>query len=107
MAAIFYLSGQPATEELAWWEVGIRKLGHFGGYATLALLWAWALAPWLGRRALPAAFAVSVLYAASDEFHQSTVDTRHGTLLDVLIDALGALAGALVATWLRHKAAEA
>jgi len=99
MAAIFYLSGQPATEELARWEVAIRKLGHFGGYATLALLWAWALAPRLGRRALAAAFAITVIYAASDEYHQSTVDTRHGTALDVLLDTLGALAGVAFARW--------
>ena len=99
MAAIFYLSAQPAGPELAWWEVAVRKLGHVGGYAVLTLLWAWALAPRLGRRTLPAAVAISVLYAASDEFHQSLVESRHGTPRDVLIDALGAVAAALWARW--------
>jgi VanZ family protein len=104
MAAIFYLSAQPAGEELAWWEIAVRKLGHFGGYTALALLWAWALSPRLGRRTLPAALAISVVYALSDEIHQSTVDSRHGTPQDVLIDALGALAGiGLAYWWVRRK----
>jgi VanZ family protein len=107
MGAIFYLSAQPAGAELAWWEVAIRKLGHFGGYAALTLLWSWALSPRLGRRAIPVALGISILYAVGDEYHQSLVDGRHGTPRDVAIDALGGVGGAVVATWLRHKSAEA
>ena len=98
MAAIFYLSGQTGGEELAWWEVVLRKLGHFGGYAALALLWSWALAPAV-RRPLPWALAIAVLYAISDEYHQTFVEGRHGTALDLSIDAVGAFAGALFARW--------
>ena len=108
MAAIFYLSGQPGGEELAWWEVALRKLGHFGGYALLCLLWAWALVPALGRSAIPAAVAISILYAASDEFHQTFVDERSGTPADVALDALGALTAAAVLRWhLRRRQREA
>ena len=99
MAAIFYLSAQPAGAEFAWWEVAIRKLGHFGGYAALTLLWSWALSPVLGRRAIPLAVLISILYAAGDEYHQSTVESRHGTGRDVLLDALGAIAAAVVLRW--------
>src|SRR5262245_60493089 len=99
MAVIFYLSAQPAGPDLAWWEVAIRKLGHLGGYAALTLLWSWALSPRLGRRAIPLAVLISILYAASDEYHQSLVESRHGTPHDVLIDALGAIIAAVVLRW--------
>jgi VanZ family protein len=99
MGAIFYFSAQPAGADLAWWEVAIRKLGHFGGYALLTLLWSWALSPALGRRAIPIAAAIAVLYAASDEYHQSLVDGRHGTIRDVAIDALGAVSAAFALRW--------
>jgi VanZ family protein len=45
------------------------------------------------------ALLMAVLFAASDEFHQSFVEGRTSTLRDVLIDALGstlALLGAVV-----------
>jgi len=99
MAAIFYMSAQPAGADLAWWEVTVRKLGHFGAYAMLTLLWSWALSPRLGRRAIPLAALISLLYAVSDEFHQSLVDGRHGTPRDVALDALGAVSAALALRW--------
>ena len=88
MAAIFYLSSQPADPDQAWWTVALRKLGHVGGYATLTVLWSWALVGKV-RRPLPVAAAISLAYAASDEYHQSFVDTRHGSPVDVAFDALG------------------
>jgi Predicted integral membrane protein len=39
------------------------------------------------------AFLLTVLYAASDEIHQTFVDGRSGELRDVLIDSSGALVG--------------
>src|SRR5262249_12608828 len=48
----------------------------------------------LGRQ-LPAFFA-ALAYAASDEFHQRFVHGRHGTPVDVAIDAVGIVAGLLV-----------
>jgi VanZ family protein len=41
-----------------------------------------------------AAWALAVLYAISDEFHQSFVANRHASALDVAFDALGAAIGA-------------
>jgi VanZ family protein len=89
MAAIFYLSAQPFEgPELAWWEVALRKLGHLAGYAVLAYLWWWAL---VGRAEHPLALAaaISIAYAATDEYHQTFTDNRHGSAVDVGIDALG------------------
>ena len=87
MGLIFYLSAQE--------HVGpdlpafTRIIAHFAEYALLAALWAWALAPALGRRAFAAAAAISILYAASDEFHQSFIPGRDSSPLDLAIDALG------------------
>ena len=89
MAAIFYFSAQPFDgPELAWWEVAIRKLGHIAGYAVLTYLWWWALVGRVGRPLLLAA-VISLLYACSDEFHQTFTDNRSGTVMDVGVDAIG------------------
>jgi VanZ family protein len=37
-----------------------------------------------------------VLYAGTDEFHQTFIDGRHGTPVDVAIDAIGMAIAALV-----------
>ena len=89
MAAIFYFSSQPFEgPDLAWWEVAIRKLGHVAGYAVLTVLWWWALVGHAGRP-LAIAVAISLLYAATDEYHQTFTENRHGSAVDVGIDAIG------------------
>jgi VanZ family protein len=45
------------------------------------------------------AAAISLAYACTDEYHQSFVETRHGTPVDVVIDSIGI---ALAALWLRR-----
>lgn len=76
-----------------------RKGVHFVTYGILAALaWrAFSSAPDLkdARRLGPGsvalcAIALAVLYAISDEIHQSFVPTRVGSALDVLIDTAGA-----------------
>ena len=87
MGLIFYLSAQEAVgPELPSWT---RIVAHFTEYAVLASLWAWALGPALGRRALLAAAAISFLYAISDEYHQRFVEGRDSDAMDVLADAAG------------------
>jgi VanZ family protein len=94
MAAIFYLSAQPGDAELAWWEEIVRKLGHVIGYASLTGLWSWALAGAV-RRPVAIAAVISLAYACTDEYHQTFVDERHGTPVDVGIDAVGIALAAL------------
>lgn len=98
MALIFYLSSQPADPEVAWWEPIARKLGHIGGYAGLTLLWSWGLAGTTSRPVMLAA-AISLAYAATDEYHQSFVESRHGTAADVGIDAIGIALAVLAIHW--------
>ena len=98
MALIYFFSSQPASNlPVFTWDLLVKKGGHMAGYGMLGLAWAWALsADWPPddrRRRL--ALLLTVLYAASDEWHQSFVPGRHPSLLDVGIDA----AGALLALW--------
>lgn len=89
MAAIFWASAQPYDgHEMAWWELAGRTAGHFAGYALLAAAWVWALPGRLSLR-LALAAAISLLYAISDEYHQTFVDGRTGSADDVVIDSLG------------------
>lgn len=89
MAAIFYFSSQPFNgPELAWWELAARKLGHVAGYAGLTALWWWALVGEV-KRPLAIAVAISLLYAGTDEYHQTFVEGRHGSPVDVGVDAIG------------------
>ena len=87
MGLIFFLSAQERVgPDLPAWT---RIVAHASEYAVLAALWAWALAPALGRRTLVAAGAISLAYALTDEFHQSFVPGRDSDPLDVLADAVG------------------
>lgn len=62
---------------------------------------AWPL-PWRQREAL-LAFAIAVVFALTDEWHQTTVPSRQGQFSDVLIDATGAAGGLAVLWWLGRK----
>jgi len=96
-AVIFTLSSIPhLSSGLGTWDLVLRKCAHVTEYAILGLLLARAL-----QRELPA-FGLGVLYAVSDEFHQSFVRGRHAAPLDVAIDAAGVLIG--LAAW-RHARA--
>jgi len=95
MALIFYLSAQPSVgPELPAWT---RIVAHFTEYAVLATLWLWALYPALGPWALAVAAGISILYAISDEYHQSFVEGRDSDPLDVAADTVGVAAALLLA----------
>jgi VanZ family protein len=77
-----------------------RKCGHLGEYAVLAILLWRALGKRPGNEPAPRrwpvaalALLLAALYAASDEFHQTFVPTRTGSVLDVLLDTFGAMLG--------------
>jgi VanZ family protein len=86
MAVIFALSAQPNLNSgLGTIDLIGRKLVHMTEYGLLFVLWLRALR-W---RAPPAAAVIAVAYAATDEWHQTGVSGRHGSPVDVLIDAAG------------------
>jgi VanZ family protein len=81
----------------------VRKCGHFTEYAFLAALLYRALRQYR-ERAIGLALIVAAIYAALDEFHQSFVASRTGSLWDVTIDCLGAFIGVLLFMFFsRHR----
>ena len=109
MGIIYYLSAQstlPGPPE-SLLNTLLKKGAHFGVYAGLAFWWWRALCS--ARRTSPErlsngavlvlAFILTVLYAASDEFHQSFTPSRHPSLWDVLLDAAGAAAALGLLRW--------
>jgi VanZ family protein len=86
MAVIFAASAQTdLSTGLGTWDYVGRKCVHMAEYALLWWLW-WRA---LGRGAVWPAAAIALAYAASDELHQHFVAGRHGTPVDVVIDAAG------------------
>jgi VanZ family protein len=86
MALIFALSATPdLSSGLGAWDLVLRKIAHVTIFAVLWLTLARA-SDW--RRPVGATL-VALLYASSDELHQTFVDGRHGTPVDVAIDAIG------------------
>ena len=68
-----------------------RKIVHMSEYALLCFLWWRWLRTLISANSAPfVAFAIAVTYSATDEFHQHFVAGRHGTPVDVGIDAVGA-----------------
>ncbi len=92
MVLIFVLSSLPSDDpDRSFLQLLVRKAFHFSEYALLAALWWRALRTRVEpRTALMAAFALAAGYAVTDEVHQTFVDTRVGTPVDVLIDLAGA-----------------
>ena len=81
----------------------LRKTAHFVEYAILAMLAYRALGTSATPRSRGARLLGAVLIAVGcatlDELHQSVTLTRTGRPRDVLIDGLGAFAGALAGGW--------
>jgi VanZ family protein len=93
-AVIFLLSSRPGSDFPSL-GFAVQKGFHVAEYALLALLLYRALSGlgWSSWRASLGAWLLAVLYAASDEVHQLFVNTRNGSIVDVGIDAFGAILG--------------
>lgn len=92
MSIIFWFSSQPAEQlpVFSWADTIVKKSGHVIGYALLALSYWYAMGMAKNKRWLVWLFVI--LYALTDEYHQSFVAGRHSSIWDVLIfDNLGAL----------------
>lgn len=91
MLIIFLFSAQPSSNlpNFDWLDRAVKKGGHILGYAILALTY------WRGLKFKSdkrwVAWLLALLYALSDEFHQSFVPGRGASLWDVMLfDNLGA-----------------
>jgi VanZ family protein len=105
---LYFLMPSIAPGKVALIHGVIRKLGHLAEYFILGILlfrafrrdskelmnWRWVFYSVL----------VVVLYAASDEFHQSFVSVRTASIVDVGIDSLGGvLAQGASVIWRRRR----
>ena len=95
MTLIFALSATPDLNSgLGAWDTLLRKLAHVTIFGVLWL----ALARATRWRRPILSTVVALLYAISDELHQSFVEGRHGSPVDVAIDAAGV--GLAVLAWI-------
>src|SRR5574341_956495 len=100
MSLIFWSSSRPSTELPVFGAVDfiVKKSGHILGYGLLALTYWFALGiegkwRWL-------VWFLAIIYAVTDEYHQSFVPGRYASVWDVAIfDNLGVL----LALWWTKK----
>jgi VanZ family protein len=105
---LLWLFPDISESSLALAHFSVRKAAHFTEYALLALLAARAFRTSsraaLARRWWLASFLLVAAVALVDEYHQSFVPTRTGTVYDSLLDmAGGATALACAAIWLARR----
>lgn len=97
---IFFLSHQPGLKSdfPFIWDLIFRKIAHIGEYFILNLLLIRALFPYNlpKKKILLWAALISLLYAVSDEFHQSFILERTAAAQDVAIDSFGILLSTLI-----------
>ncbi len=111
MGVIYFFSAQPNSGEATGHYFGVfnmlcRKLAHLSEYAILFALLRRALICTVssGMNFFITPFCLSVIYAISDEYHQSFVPGRSASAGDVLFDASGAFIGWLIVfCWSRRK----
>jgi len=92
MSVIFWFSSQPSSNlpNFDWADKVIKKGGHMCGYGLLAWSYWRALHFQPNNRRL--AWLLAILYAITDEYHQSFVTGRFPSATDVFVfDNLGAL----------------
>ncbi|MFC1700792.1 VanZ family protein [Patescibacteria group bacterium] len=98
MSLIFFLSHQSSisSEFPLFWDTIFRKTAHILEYAILTFLLIGALRDHglSKKKILFLAITIAILYAISDEYHQSFILGRHGVISDVMIDSIGVLLSA-------------
>jgi VanZ family protein len=101
-ALIFFLSSQPQLPgpDLFAWDYFFKKMAHLTVYYVLFRLTCRGMSIHLKFDSTTTALLAvlfCLVYAATDEFHQSFVPGRTATVRDLLYDGLGIAIG-----WLRY-----
>lgn len=97
MGVIFTLSSIPDLQATTdpFWNFITRKTAHILEYSILSFLISRAM----GFKKPLLVIVLSVLYALSDEYHQTLVESRSGKLSDIIFDSIGVLLGFYVSRW--------
>ena len=104
MVIIFSFSSLPdkVLPHFGLMDAIIKKTSHMAGYGLLALAYWHALR--YEKQHWWRALLFTILYAMTDEFHQSFVPGRHPSWVDVLVfDGGGAAIGLILTSQLRIK----
>jgi VanZ family protein len=105
---VLWLFPNTSPETLLAIHIVVRKIAHFTEYAILAYLAARAFRtsprPALANRWFLASLTLVVAYALLDEYHQTFVPSRTGSIYDSLIDISGGLAALLLVRRRVHHA---
>jgi len=104
MALIFIFSAMPSDDipSFGIFDFSIKKLSHMIGYLILTRTYLHGIGK-TRRGAEFVAWLLAVLYAMTDEFHQSFVPGRSSGWLDVGIDSFGAMLGLLPEVWGKYQ----
>ncbi len=98
MGFIYLISSMPHTKDRVFISWVGQNILHIPLYGMLAFLWMRAFRynglPF--NRAVVTTLIITILYAFSDEYHQSFVPGRDASLADIAFDCLGAFAGTLI-----------
>lgn len=100
---LFHFVFGVSAADFAGWNGHLRKIGHFVGYFTLSALMfrAWKNSwPTIGEawrwQWAAMAFVVTAGVASLDEWHQTFLPSRTGTIHDVILDSTAALTAQVV-----------
>ena len=112
-ALLTRLFGQINPHEFEVFHHYLRKTGHVVGYGMLALLllrgWRMTIGParaWLNKMLL-LSWVGTAFVASMDEWHQTFIPSRTGTVHDVILDSIAGFAFLLAAyLWLRRSEPE-
>jgi len=108
MIVIFGFSAQPSLHASAidWQDFLIKKSAHVTEYFILGLLLNFSLKKTtslsVGRRCL-LLIIMGMVYASTDEYHQTFIAGREGRVRDVLIDCIGILGSAGILTFFKSR----
>lgn len=100
MTVIFVFSSIPGTTMPSFGLIDliVKKGSHMVGYGLLALSYLFGVGKY-DFKSQRIAIIIAVLYALTDEWHQTYVVGRFGSFWDVGIDGFGSI----VAIWLGNK----
>lgn len=106
LAVLFFLSDQSSDAIPSWWAVN-DKVAHLGMYGVLGSTLAWGRHIARGRPGWTLLLSGGVLWALSDEWHQSFTPGRTPSISDLAADLVGLLIGAAVAAALLRRTSSA
>jgi VanZ family protein len=97
MAGLFVMSSVPGDDPnvaggaiIEWLTPQLQNLLHIPLYAGLAGCWLWALSGSAHHTRLTLAFALTLAWAVFDEWYQTTVPGRYGSVTDLALNVIGA-----------------